>query len=126
MSTFTFFSALEKLTDLDNERNNNDNNRIVIPNYFLKLLLQNKTKLLKEQLNKKSVRELLRNRITFNNIYNEEKYPNFCLASQKYKSLERNNHNSESNKYNNPLPKISERKTLLNLRSDFFKIRLNN
>ena len=116
MSTFTFFSALEKLNDLDNDRNNNDNNRIVIPNYFLKLLLQNKTKLLKEQLNKKSVRELLRNRITFNNIYNEEKYPNFCLASQKYKSLERNNHNSESNKYNNPLPKISERKTLLNLR----------
>ena len=82
MSTFTFFSALEKLSDLDNDRNNNDNNRIVIPNYFLKLLLQNKTKLLKEQLNKKSVRELLRNRITFNNFYNEEKYQEIIIIQR--------------------------------------------
>ena len=115
MSTFTFFSALEKLSGLDNDRNNNKK-RIVIPDYFLKLLLQNKTRLLKEHFNKKSVKELLINRNIFNKKYNEPKYPNFCLVSQKYKSLQKNIYNSESNKYNNALPKISERKTLFNLR----------
>ena len=115
MSTFTFFSALEKLSNIDNVKNNKDNRRLVIPDYFLKLLLQNKSILLKEQFNKKSVKELLINKHIINKNYYEPIFPNFGLANQKYKSLEKNN-NTENNKYNSALPKILERKTLLNLR----------
>ena len=115
MSTFTIFSALEKLSNIDNNyQNNQDNRRLVIPDYFLKLLLQNKTKLLKQKFNKKSVKELLRNRQNLNNYFAEPKLTNFYLAKQKYKSLEKKNYNSENT--NSNLPIISERKTLLNLR----------
>ena len=114
MSTFTFFSALEKLTSSDNDINK-ENKRIVIPDYFIKLLLQNKTRLLKEQFSKKSVKELFINRHIGSNYHIEHKLPNF-LGNQKYKSLEKNSNYLENNKYNTPLPRISERKTLINLR----------
>ena len=116
MSTFTFFRALENLSDYDNNRKNKENKRIVIPDYFIKLLLQNKTRLLNEQINKKNINELLINRHFNNKNFFETKNPNFYLANQKYKSLEKNNYDSENNKYNSALPKILEKKTLLNLR----------
>ena len=116
MSTFTLFSALEKLNDCENDRNNIENKRIVIPDYFIKLLLQNKTRILNEQINKKKINELLINRHFNNQNYFETKYPNFYLSHQKYKSLEKNNYELENNKYNSALPKILEKRTLLNLR----------
>ena len=116
MSTFTFFSALERLSDFENDRNNKENKRIVIPDYFLKLLLQNKTRLLNEHFNKKSINELLINRHFNNQNFYETKSPHFCLAKQKYKSLEKMNYDLENNKYNYALPKITEKKTILNLR----------
>ena len=70
MATFTFFSALEKLSNTENDKNINESKRLVIPDYFLKLLLQNKTRLLKEQFNKKSIKDILTVSIyKINNLY---------------------------------------------------------
>ena len=116
MATFTFFSALEKLSNTENDKNINESKRLVIPDYFLKLLLQNKTRLLKEQFNKKSIKDILTNKYFINKNYYEPLFPNVGFANQKYKSLEKNNNNVENNKYNSSLPKIADKKTILNLR----------
>ena len=113
MSAFTFFKALEKLTDLESTKMKG---RIKIPDYFIKLILMNKTKLLKEQLNKKILRELFINRHLINKNFNQPKIPNFFLANQKYKSLQKISHNLENSKSNSPLPKIDQRRSVLNLR----------
>ena len=92
MSSFTFFKALEKLSFLES---NKRRGRIKIPDYFIKLILLNKTKLLKEQLNKKIIRELFLNRRLINQNFIQPKIPNFFLANQKYKSLQKISHNLE-------------------------------
>ena len=115
MSTFNFFNDLEKIFNEDYEKKSKEKKRIVIPDHFLKLLLQNKSRLLKEPLNTKSVKEILSNRSTVkNNI--ESKYPNFNKGTQKYKFLEKTNISPENNKFTSTLPKIAEKKTILNLR----------
>ena len=105
MSIFTFFSALERISD--NDSNKKENKRIVIPDYLIKLFLQNKTKLLKDKYNNKSIKELFVNR-NINN-YMERNIPNYAQGYQKYKSLEKNNLYSENNKYNSQFPKIGEK-----------------
>ena len=116
MATFTFFNALDKLSNLENDKNNKENKRLVIPDYFLKLLLQNKTRLLKEQFNKKSIKDILTNKYFINKNYYEPLFPNFGFANQKYKSLEKKNNNIENNKYNSSLPKIADKNSIINLR----------
>ena len=59
MSAFTFFKALEKIAELESTKKKG---RIKIPDYFIKLILMNKTKLLRDQLNKKILKELFVNR----------------------------------------------------------------
>ena len=113
MSAFTFFKALEKLSDIESTKKKG---HIKIPDYFIKLILLNKTKLLKEQLNKKILKELFVNRHLINQNLNQPKIPNFFLANQKYKSLQKISHNFENTKSNSPLPKIDQRRSLLNLR----------
>ena len=113
MSAFTFFKALEKLSDLESAKKNG---HIKIPDYFIKLVLLNKTKLLQEQLNKKILKELFVNRHLINKNFPQPKMVNFFLANQKYKSLQRISKNMENSKSNSPLPKIDQRKSLLNLR----------
>ena len=113
MSAFTFFKALEKLTDIESTKTKG---RIKIPDYFIKLILLNKTKLLREQLNKKILKELFLNRHLINKKFNQPKIPNFFLANQKYKSLQKISHNIINNKSNSPLPKIDQRRSVLNLR----------
>ena len=63
--------------------------RIKIPDYFIKLILLNKTKLLKEQINKKILKELFLKRHLINKNFDQPKIPNFFLANQKYKSLQK-------------------------------------
>ena len=113
MSAFTFFKALEKLSNLENAKRNGN---IRIPDYFIKLVLLNKTKLLQEQLSKKIIKELFLNRHLINKNFPQPKMINFFLANQKYKSLQRITKNMENSKSNSPLPKIDQRKSLLNLR----------
>ena len=123
MSAFTFFKALEKLSDIESTKKKG---RIKIPDYFIKLILLNKTKLLKEQLNKKILKELFVNRHLINQNLNQPKIPNFFLANQKYKSLQKISHNFENTKSNSPLPKIDQRRSLLNLRYKDVKEKENN
>ena len=113
MSAFTFFKALEKLSHFESDKKKG---RIKIPDYFIKLLLMNKNKLYKEQINKKILEELFRNRHLINKNFNEPKNPNFFLANQKYKSLQKISRNLENVKSNSPLPKIDQSRLLLNLR----------
>ena len=115
MSAFTFFKALERLSNFEAAAKKG---RIKIPDYFIKLILLNKTKLLKDQLNKKLLKELFLNRHLIGKNYVEQKIPNFFLANQKYKSLQKINHKIEKEimKSNSPLPRIDQRKSLLNLR----------
>ena len=123
MSAFTFFKALEKLSDLENAKKNG---HIKIPDYFIKLVLLNKTKLLQEHLNKKILKELFVNRHLINKNFPQSKMVNFFLANQKYKSLQRISKNMENSKSNSPLPKIDQRKSLLNLRYKDNKEKYNN
>jgi len=81
MSAFTFFKALERLSNFEAATKKG---RIKIPDYFIKLILLNKTKLLKDQLNKKILKELFLNRHLISKNYVEQKVPNFFLANQKY------------------------------------------
>ncbi len=74
MSAFTFFKALEKLANLEAATNKG---RIKIPDYFIKLILLNKTKLIKEQLNKKILKELFLNRHLISKNFVQPKIPNF-------------------------------------------------
>ena len=113
MSAFTFFKALEKLSDLESLKKKG---RIKIPDYFIKLILLNKTKLLKEQINKKILKELFLKRHLINKNFDQPKIPNFFLANQKYKSLQKISHNLDNAKSNSPLPKIDQRRSLLNMR----------
>ena len=115
MSAFTFFKALERLSNFEAATKKG---RIKIPDYFIKLILLNKTKLLKDQLNKKILKELFLNRHLISKNYVEQKVPNFFLANQKYKSLQKINHKleKENMKSNSPLPRIDQRRSLLNLR----------
>ena len=116
MSLLTFFSSMERMSELSSDRKKPKRKRIIVPDFLLKLLLQNKTKLLKEKFNAKSVKEILSNKRLINENYFRPKVHNFYLGSQKYKSLDKNN-NSENNKYTSPdLPKITEKKTIFNLR----------
>ena len=114
MSTYTFFNALERMSNEHNK--SKKNKKIIIPDYFLKLLLNNKSILFKDQLNTNSLKQLISNRNSIKKDYMEPKYPDFCLANHKYKSLEKNYYNSEKYKNFSTLPKISEKNTLLNLR----------
>ena len=113
MSAFTFFKALEKIAELESTKKKG---RIKIPDYFIKLILMNKTKLLRDQLNKKILKELFVNRHLISKNYNQPKMPNFFLANQKYKSLQKISRNLENAKSSSPLPKIDQRRSLLNLR----------
>ena len=115
MSAFTFFKALEKLANLEAATKKG---RIKIPDYFIKLILLNKTKLIKEQLNKKILKELFLNRHLISKNFVQPKIPNFFLANQKYKSLQKINHHLEKEdmKSNSPLPRIDQRRSVLNLR----------
>ena len=115
MSAFTFFKALERLSNFEAATRKG---RIKIPDYFIKLILLNKTKLLKDQLNKKILKELFLNRHLISKNYVDQKIPNFFLANQKYKSLQKINHKieKENMKSNSPLPRIDQRRSFLNLR----------
>ena len=123
MSAFTFFKALDKISEIES---NKKKGRIKIPDYFIKLILMNKTKLLREQLNKKILKELFINRHLISKNFNQPKIPNFFLANQKYKSLQKISRNIENTKSSSPLPKIDQRRSVLNLRyKDNMKINNN-
>ena len=111
MTTLTLFCAPNRVTSRDN-RNRIE---IKIPEYFLKLLLNSKKKALKNELNKRSIKEILTNTHIVNKNYIEPNKANFCLSNKKYKPTK--NLNSETNdKLNSKLPEISTKKSLLNFR----------
>ena len=87
MSTFTFFNALERMSNEHNK--SKKNKKIIIPDYFLKLLLNNKSILFKDQLHTNSLKQLISNRQSIKKNFMDPKCPDFYLANHKYKSLEK-------------------------------------
>ena len=120
MSMISFFKELERISNLETNRKSKQGHKIKIPEIFLRLLLQSKSKLLLKsqlnQLNKISVKNLLSNRQNISQNNEKTKNTRYYYSNQKYKPLERINCYSDNNKFNSPLPSISQNRNILNLR----------
>ena len=116
----SFFKELERISNLETNRKSKQRPKIKIPEIFLKLLLQSKSKLLLKsqlnQLNKISVKNLLSNRQNISQNNEKTKNTRYYFSYKKNKPLERINCYSENNKLNSPLPSISQNRNILNLR----------
>ena len=116
MSNSTFYSSLDKLTISEKSKILKEEPKIKIPDVFTRTLSKNKSTLLKEQYNKHHVRELFFKRQFTKKNYFDSNIHNFCLAGHKYRSLEKNNFNSENCKLYSPLPNLFQRISILNFR----------
>ena len=116
----SFFKELERISNLETNRKLKQGPKIKIPEIFLRLLLQSKSKLLLKsqlnQLNKINVKNILSNRQNISQNNEKTKTTRYCFSNQKYKPLEKKNYYSENNKFNSPLPCISQNRNMLNLR----------
>ena len=89
--------------------------KLRIPTNFLKLLIQKRDKIFKNEKKEKKIRDLISKQI-FNINYPDSKNQNLFLPNKKHKSTDKCSISKDNTKMNSQLPIITSRRTLFNLR----------